>query len=457
MKQLTAKHFLELNQKQHLILEPKNVKLPEFKNETRRWRLQGPVTLPENMIVTKFERYTSNYVGISYVTPDRPYKEYVIVPNDFILKHASKTKAARLIKKYEKWQIDNLRHAAMPVNFEIGSDPEIFAETETGVIVPAFDFLGSKQDPTRFENSKDHPEFGQYWQNNIYWDGFQAEFETKAMHCAAWHIDSIYNGLLGLYQALKKHNPNAKLSSKTVMDIPPSMLHTAKPEHVAFGCSPSYNVYGMKGLSVPGHMVNYRASGGHIHFGCGELKPEVLSRIVKGLDTVLGVACVSLFANYDDPRRRQMYGLAGEYRTPKHGLEYRTLSNAWLFHPLLTNLVFDLSRAVFSVAEQDLIKFWNASEEETIKCINTCDVDLAREILKRNKKFFKKILGIYYQSTSKQDAAFRWFIEGADSIIQNMNDIETNWCLKNHWETHCNNLGKSIDSVVNEFETGEKV
>jgi hypothetical protein len=66
--------------------------------------------------------------------------------------------------------------------------------------------------------------------------------------------------------------------------------------------------------------VPFRTTGGHIHFGIGKRDDETVSRMVKALDAIIGVACVSLFDGIDDPRRRRMYGLAGEYRLPEYGV-----------------------------------------------------------------------------------------------------------------------------------------
>jgi len=50
--------------------------------------------------------------------------------------------------------------------------------------------------------------------------------------------------------------------------------------------------------------------------------------------------------NLDEPVRREYYGLAGEYRLPPHGLEYRSLSCAWIFHPKAAATILDLARRV---------------------------------------------------------------------------------------------------------------
>src|ERR1019366_5440055 len=101
---------------------------------------------------------------------------------------------------------------------------------------------------------------------------------------------------------------------------------------------------------------------------------ETKINMVKAMDAIAGVACVALFAKYDNPIRRQYYGLPGEYRLPKHGLEYRALSNAWLIHPLIMNLVIDFARKAAIMGKEGLFSKWKATEQETIDCITNCDV-----------------------------------------------------------------------------------
>jgi hypothetical protein len=64
---------------------------------------------------------------------------------------------------------------------------------------------------------------------------------------------------------------------------------------------------------------------------------------------LVGNTCVLLDRDPRAAERRQIYGRAGEYRLPDHGLEYRTLSNFWLRAYPLFSLVMGLSRLAVSV------------------------------------------------------------------------------------------------------------
>lgn len=257
----------------------------------------------------------------------------------------------------------------------LGADPEIFLEKGDGTLLPAFAFLPSKYEPLKT------PEEGQ----NFYWDGFQAEFNilpsTEITEC----LKSVRFGLKALLRAAQERDPGARLSLKTVVETPLDMLRTLPPEFVEFGCMPSYNVYGITGMGLDGINCPHRFAGGHIHFGISENESamDMIPQLVRALDAILGVACVSLFENFDNPVRRQYYGLAGEHRLPPHGMEYRPLSDAWLFNPKLATAVLELARkiVVWTVNGKNR---WDASQEEVVECMLRSDVTIARKILKRN-------------------------------------------------------------------------
>jgi len=358
------------------------------------------------------------------------------------------SKRDRVLQEYEEF-----RKGSVPSNIIVtsGADPEIFVVDEKGIVIPAWEFLGSKKNPTigpGYLRGK----------NNIYWDGFQAEFDVTADKCLGWTLDSIFYGLSGVETAAKKHNPNARLSHAAVVPIPDDMLRDAKEEHVQFGCMPSLNAYGLEGIKEDGRLTPMRFAGGHIHFGFfgSKIEPEVYKRIVKSMDMILGVACVSMFADYDAPVRRQFYGMAGEYRLPPHGLEYRVLSNAWLMHPVITNIVFDLARRAASYGLENF-QNWKAKEDDVVKCIQECNVDLARSMLKENEILLSKMMDTIYAGSGAQVA--KVYQTGIDSFIATPKDITKNWGTDKpgYWMTHCDGHLKNWRLAKATIALGEKV
>ena len=402
------------------------------------------------LIVTRVQGTSSNFYVYGslldgnqtseYFTKSYNHQSVEIITDKTII---NKYKTA--LREYSKEKgMRTMRHVVA----ELGSDPEVFIVDKNNNMIPSFKFLKSKEEKATGITSL----------QNIFWDGFQAEFNIIAGSCLDSRVHSTSLGLSDLLDLAKKYDKDARLSVQTTFDIDQETLNTSAPEHVAFGCMPSLNIYGHEGMKADGRDVPFRSAGGHIHFGIDQLLKEetakdrkiLVGRIVKSLDAILGVACVSLFEKYDDPRRRLMYGLAGEYRLPKHGIEYRTLSNAWLSHPLIMNMVFELGRRALTVGYNDVLEFWNATEEETIHCINNCDVALSREILARNKTMFVNLLFSQCQDQEKAEQMYKIFMYGMDSIIKTADDIVGNWQLKNEW----NNRGSWFNGAkIRNMET----
>lgn len=406
-------------------------------------------TFPDYILLTNVQ-LVGSVVHICFFADGMFMDAYV--KKDFKLGKLPKGIIKELINDYNHFALFDER---LQYGGHIGSDPEIFVEDQDGKVIPAFKFLGSKEKPTMSIVDTANRNNGGL---PVFWDGFQAEFNTRENTCLAYHIDSIQNGLKAVLQNAQKFDKNAKLSLKTVMDIPPEILSTASPEHVAFGCMPSFNAYGLKGLEANGRDVPFRTAGGHIHFGMSKLTEVEIASIVRALDAILGVACVSLFEGIDDAKRRQMYGLVGEYRLPKHGLEYRALSNAWLCHPLITNIVFDLARQAFMFGKKGLNSMWVASEKDVIDTIQFCDVKKARKILNKNKDILAILLSNVYLG-AKGHIMQKVFMNGVSSAIKDPSAIAENWCLTGptKWISHCAQKDKNVDRGAKTLFMKQKV
>ena len=351
-----------------------------------------------------------------------------------------------------KVPMEKLR-SKLSLGMTLGADPEIFVVDENNNIIPAFQFLPGKKEPL--------PPYGNC--TKLYNDGFAAEHNIVPKTCLGWLSDHMQLGLKYLTIKMKEHDKNAKLSTLTFADFSLDFLRAQKPEDIQLGCEPSLNAYGLVG-NLEGEVTG-RSTGGHMHFSLGgsTLKQEVIERCVKAMDKIIAIACVSMFEGYDNPMRRRYYGLPGEYRIntyppiaygykPTNGFEYRVLSNAWLFHPAMTNLVWDIARKALVVGYLDYTEMWDATEEETIQTLIENDVTKAREILKRNEAMFKELIRAAYGLYSADgytdpvefkyriDAIFSAFMRSARDWIMYPDDIDRNWHItKDDYITHCNN------------------
>jgi hypothetical protein len=303
----------------------------------------------------------------------------------------------------------------------MGTDPEFFV-TRAGRVVPAFDFL-----PDKYTTS-----------DGLFWDGFQAETTidlwwyapvtergnpSYAVRCHAI-LAQVIGRQLG---KLRDHGLN--IAPQSVWRIPPDMLKFASEGHVALGCDPSRNAYGMHGRLVERpRELGWRFAGGHIHFNMSA--PERGDRnnvryIVKTLDALLGIPSVCLAQNFDHFIRRRYYGLAGEYRLPLHGLEYRTLSNFWEMDPKAFDLVFDLARHAFNVGKSRLRNIFVGSETAIRDTINFCDVRSAKDFMKLNREFYTAWTDLTYANSKP----FWEAIDGGiDKVIPNWGkDVVKAW------------------------------
>lgn len=308
----------------------------------------------------------------------------------------------------------------------LGADPEIFA-FKNGALVPAFEFLPPKGDG-----------------NLMYWDGFQAEWKyNAAWKCQNNLVKHTRESLMSMSELAAKKG--AKLSLINVVKIPPKMLETADYKHVMLGCEPSYNAYEMRGKPVENpRLLKYRFAGGHMHFGEYTRKPDYV-KIVKLLDSILGVWAVGVARSVDSPVRREYYGMAGEYRMPNYGMndagrqvygiEYRTLSNFWLSSPPLMQVTWEIGRMCVKLAGTPYAKLWAAEEAEVVGTINACDYKSANSILRRNLPMFKWLLG--HQRTYRPQhvkKAVDLSLKGMSEFVENVHDIPNNWKFRAQWE-----------------------
>jgi hypothetical protein len=322
------------------------------------------------------------------------------------------------------------RHIDFEHEFTYGTDPEIFAVDANGKMIPAFSFLKSQKEAKR-ESSY------------VFWDGFQAEMNTDGTDfCLNLLMDSIQWQLGKLTEKLPI---GAKLSINNTFRLDEETLKTTPGKFIEFGCKPSFNAYELKVKKVPARKLPYRWAGGHMTFGEWEQPLPYLS-MVKAIDKICGVFSVGLAANLDTPNRRQHYGLAGEFRTPKwereslwgnhifYGLEYRTLSNFWLCSPVVANLVWELARIAVRIHDTRYMKLLAMPEELVVDTINTCNVEQARKMVRVNESFYRWAMHAVfskkhspYERTRIIDAALTACYEGLESLGVDPSDLNSNW------------------------------
>jgi len=323
--------------------------------------------------------------------------------------------------------------------YVFGSDPEIFSRSKDGKILPAFEFLPGKDKPIEVPVRRDGYDYSPW----IYNDGFQAELRAHPHGCIAYVVDSIRYGLRGIWQ---KSN-GASLVLDNAPMIPIDVLRKTPEQYVILGCDPSLNAYnqGGKACGDP-RKLRFRFNGVHLHAsGWGaplktpEAQQERFVPYVKAFDAILGVFFVAAGAHLESNKRREYYGLAGEYRLPPHGLEYRVLSSPVLSHPGITNLAFELARGVMALVDSNAKALWQADEQEVTGTINENNQKAARALITRNKDLLQYLVGFGRYSLKNRGfgpKVYNLAMNGVESFVKDPTDFVKNWKFNEDWRGH---------------------
>lgn len=302
-----------------------------------------------------------------------------------------------------------------------GTDPELFFATTGGVVVGAEKIL-PKSGKLNVSASSANGRFGEHnGGQEIVLDGVQVELHLNPSWCRA-HLG---NELRCHFQRLRTHLEKMKgtsVSFEAVVRVDQAELASLSEKSRTLGCAPSLNLYDPQAsIKVDPATYSTRSAGGHLHFGLLNspggyhygpfliFNPEggvdQRERVVPILDILLGNTAVLLDRNPLAAERRKVYGRAGEYRLPKHGLEYRTLSNFWLRSYQLLGLVLGLGRMAVSVVstsigsknqhkaqslgdpEGKLLKMVDL--DKVRRAINTNSLELAKENWQKVREFIQ--------------------------------------------------------------------
>jgi hypothetical protein len=246
------------------------------------------------------------------------------------------------------------------MKFTFGSDPEFMLVDGAGKYRSAIGVIpGSKEKRHRIKNS------------SFYYDNVLAECNIPP---AVNKTQAIKNVGTTISQLAKLIDPfGLRLVAQAAQRYPKSELQCK--EALEIGCKAESCAYRLEDLDKD-HSVTkkiktkfqkgtLRTAGGHIHLGTPLGKQHLpCVMLVRMMDLFVGVP--SLFMDHDTSStlRRELYGEAGRYRQPKHGVEYRSLGNFWLNSPEMVGLIYDLCAfTVDFVAKERHSEFWEVDEE----------------------------------------------------------------------------------------------
>jgi len=134
---------------------------------------------------------------------------------------------------------------------------------------------------------------------------------------------------------------------------------------------------------------NLRSFGGHVHLGHVRGKGynllldwERKHKVIQLCDYFHGLTSVFIDQSEGSARRRELYGKSGCFRPTDYGVEYRVLSNFWIFDKKHCELIFHLSAIVLNLLENNLYELFlsEVNPMQVRKAIDTSDVLLAKKL-----------------------------------------------------------------------------
>lgn len=262
------------------------------------------------------------------------------------------------------------------VEITVGADPEIFVGRK-GQFFSAHGLVpGDKRQPFAVEKGA------------VQVDGMALEFNIDP----ASSYEEFQANLDIVQGQLKGMIGDAEFLDVASVIFSEEFLKEVPYENVRLGCEPDYNGYTVRPNHPPSEASLMRTAGGHVHVGGFFPQREErrkhmqdMAKLTRIMDEEVGVYSV-LWDN--DDKRREMYGKGGCYRPKPYGMEYRSMSNAWIFKPELVKFVFDSTMSAVKrfleggdVAGEDARNIMNNSDRGNSFFQNNPKAALVKEIV----------------------------------------------------------------------------
>lgn len=253
------------------------------------------------------------------------------------------------------------------MHIKLGADPEVFMKLD-GKFISAYNMIpGDKVNPFAVNDGA------------VQVDGMALEFNIDA----ADDGEAFLHNITSVMAQLKQMVPEYEVVAVPVAEFGSEYIAAQPLAARELGCDPDYNAWSGKENVSPNEELPFRTGAGHVHLGWTEGAtiddPAHLSEaqaIVRQLDFFLGLPSLLYDAGV---KRRSMYGAAGAFRCKPYGVEYRTLSNAWLQSEDLISWVYRASNAaVTAMLEGNVLEKQYGDIQDII---NTSNVEAALEII----------------------------------------------------------------------------
>jgi len=217
----------------------------------------------------------------------------------------------------------------MTIQVMIGADPELFVKKGDKYVSGYGMIAGDKANPFKVDKGA------------VQVDGMALEFNIDP----AADEEAFVTNINTVMSQLSAMVPDFQLAADPVAKFGKKYLATQPEEALELGCDPDFNAWrDGRANPRPDGDVDFRTGGGHVHIGWTQGMDiedaghrEAGMMLTRELDFYLGLP--SLFWDEEDGRRA-MYGKAGAYRVKSYGVEYRSLSNAWVGDEGLMRIVY---------------------------------------------------------------------------------------------------------------------
>jgi hypothetical protein len=222
------------------------------------------------------------------------------------------------------------------MKFTIGADPEIFVQDAHSLRSIIGKVGGTKLAPLPLALGDGYA---------VQEDNVAMEFNIPPAGTKEQFIHSI-SSTVNFLSAMVRDMHGFTVCNLSAASFPDREL--ANEQAWIFGCDPDFNAW-TGGMNPRPHSEdkNLRSCGGHVHIGIENATKDMTVRAIKACDLYMGVPSVLMDMG---EKRKQLYGKAGAFRFKPFGVEYRTLSNFWVFNNNLIDWVYDnTSRALDAV------------------------------------------------------------------------------------------------------------
>lgn len=239
------------------------------------------------------------------------------------------------------------------MKIKLGCDPELFLADATGKLMASCGLIGgTKAEPQPLPLGPGYA---------VQEDNVAIEFNIPPASNAEEFQSSIKGTLKHLMERVDVMY-GFKILNLSAVSFPKDQLES--PAAQEFGCDPDYNAWTLKRNPKPkAEDECLRSCGGHVHVGFENPRFDKI-KLIRAMDLFLGVPSTLMDKGH---LRRSLYGKRGAFRDKSYGVEYRTLSNFWVFDDRLVKWVFDnTEKAVNAVESQFAVDDYKDSIQEAI-------------------------------------------------------------------------------------------